>query len=174
MTTPPVIQDYYADDFAHCYGCGRHNPAGIHLRSHWEGDEIVARITPRPEYTAFPGLVYGGFLASLVDCHAMATAAAHTERLAGRSVGEQPAPRFVTGSLHVDFLKPTPSGVELVLRARPKEIGRRKVVVEVRLSAGEVETVRGEVVAVAIPDSMVGMGTTPPAGHGDSNPGGRS
>lgn len=155
MPVSPVIQDHYPDDFAHCYGCGRHNSVGIHLQSHWEGDEVVARITPRPEYTAFPGLVYGGILASFVDCHAMATAAAHTERLAGRVVGEQPAPRFVTGSLHVDYLKPTPSGTELVLRARVKDVGRRKVVVEVRLWAGEVETVRGEVVAVAIPESMM-------------------
>ena len=155
MTTSTAVQDHYPDDFAHCYGCGRHNPTGIKLQSRWEGDDVVARITPRAEYIAFPGYVYGGLLASLVDCHAMATAAAHSERLAGRAVGEQPAPRFVTGSLHVDYLKPTPAGTELVLRARAKESGRRKVVVEVHLFAGEVETVRGEVVAVAMPDSMM-------------------
>lgn len=155
MTVSPFVQDHYPSEFAHCYGCGRHNSAGIHLQSRWEGDEIVARLVPKPEYIAFPGFVYGGVLASLVDCHAMATAAAFAERTAGLTFGAQPALRFVTGSLKVDYLKPTPAGTELVLRARATEIGARKVTVEVHLFAGETETVRGLVVAVRMPDSMV-------------------
>jgi acyl-coenzyme A thioesterase PaaI-like protein len=149
-----AIQDHYPDDVAHCYGCGRLNVAGLQLKSRRDGDDIVARFTPQPHHTAVPGFVYGGLLASLVDCHAMGTAAATAEREAGREIGEAPAPRFVTGSLKVDYLKPTPLGPELEVRGRVRELGARKAIVEVTVSAGGEVTARGEVVAVRMPESM--------------------
>lgn len=154
--TSPVVQHHYPEMFAHCYGCGRMNPDGIQLQSAWEGDEVVARYTPRPEHIAMPGFVYGGLIASLIDCHGMATAAAFAERQAGRVLGQQEAPRFVTASLHVDYLKPTPLGPELVLRARVEETIKRKLVVRMTVSADGVDTARGEVVAAPLPASMGG------------------
>lgn len=150
-----AIQDHYPDDFAHCYGCGRLNPHGLQLKTRWDGDETVARFTPRPEHVAIPGFVYGGLIASLIDCHAMGTAAAAAERAAGRGIGPGPAPRFVTASLTVEYLKPTPHGPELEIRARAVETGERKVVVQARVSAGGVVTAKGEVVAVRLPASML-------------------
>lgn len=162
MTTPPVpspaVQDLYPADFAHCHGCGRLNPHGLQLKSRVEGDEVVARFTPRPEHMALPGFVYGGLIASLVDCHAMATAAAEAERAAGFAVGERDAPRFVTGSLRVDYLRPTPLGPELELRARVCEAGPRKAIVEVTVATGGAVTARGEVVAVRMPETMRAAG----------------
>lgn len=149
-----AIQDLYPDDFAYCFGCGRHNARGHLLKSVVEGDDVVARFTPRAEHTALPGFVYGGLIASLIDCHAMATAAAASERAAGRAIGDGPAPRFVTAALNVSFLKPTPMGGELMLRARVTERSDRKAIVEVTLSANDVVTARGNVVAVPMPDSM--------------------
>jgi acyl-coenzyme A thioesterase PaaI-like protein len=154
-----AIQDYYPDDFAHCYGCGRLNALGFQLKTRWEGDETVARFTPHSEHMAFPGFVYGGLIASLIDCHAMGTAAAAVERAAGREIGDAPAPRFVTAALHVDYLKPTPLGPELEIRARVREASERKVVVAATVSVGGVITARGEVVAVRMPATMAG----PPA-----------
>jgi len=150
----PAVQDHYPEDVAHCFGCGRLNPAGHQLKSRLEGEEMVARYTPRPEHTALPGFVYGGLIASLIDCHAMATAAAAAERAAGRGVGEGVSPRYVTASLLVNYHRPTPLGPELELRGRVKERSDRKAVVEVFLSVGGVETARGEVVAVRMPESM--------------------
>lgn len=165
MTDPErkAIQDFYPDDFAKCYGCGRLNAQGLHVRSIWDGDETVARFTPRPEHMAMPGFVYGGLLASLVDCHAMGTAAAAAERADGREIGEAPAPRFVTGSLHVDYLKPTPLGHELELRAHVTLATARKSVVMVTVAVRGTITARGEVVAVRIPATMtrVDSGTNP-------------
>jgi acyl-coenzyme A thioesterase PaaI-like protein len=155
------IQSFYPDDFAHCYGCGRLNPHGLQLESLWEGDEAVARFTPRPEHMSLPGFVYGGLIASLIDCHAMATAAAHVERLAGRRSGEASMPRYVTAALHVDYLLPTPLGPELVVRARVRETGGRKVVVAVTLSAEGRETARGDVVALPMPEAMAAAGLRP-------------
>lgn len=149
------IQQFYPDDSAHCYGCGRLNAHGLHLASAWEGDEVVARFTPRPEQISMPGFVYGGLIASLIDCHAMATAAAHADRLAGREIGNGPTSRYATAALHVDYLRPTPHGPELVVRARVKETGRRKIVVSVTLSAEGIDTARGEVVALPMPEAML-------------------
>jgi acyl-coenzyme A thioesterase PaaI-like protein len=149
-----AIQDFYPDDFARCYGCGRLNPAGLKLKTRWDGDETVARFLPRPEHVAVPGFVYGGLIASLIDCHSMGTAAAAAERAAGREIGDGPAPRFVTAALRVDFLAPTPLGPELEIRGRVKEISDRKTVVEASVSAAGRITARGEVVAVRMPAGM--------------------
>jgi acyl-coenzyme A thioesterase PaaI-like protein len=148
-----AVQDRYPDAFSHCYGCGRLNSDGLHLKSMWEGDEVVARFTPKPYHIAIPGFVYGGLLASLVDCHSMATASAVAERSRG-SEGTGAAPRFVTASLKVDYLRPTPLGPELVLRGRVTEAGPRKMVVAVSVWAEGVETARGQVVGVPLPPSM--------------------
>jgi acyl-coenzyme A thioesterase PaaI-like protein len=152
----PAVQDHYPSDFAHCYGCGRLNDHGLRIKSAWEGDEVVAWFEPKPYHVALPGFVYGGLLASLVDCHAMATAAAWSERAAGFSVGEREAPRYVTASLKVDYLKPTPLGEALEVRARVRESSERKAVVDVTVATQGAVTVRGEVVAVRMPASMRG------------------
>lgn len=153
-STAPAVQDFYPDDFAHCYGCGRLNRDGYHVRTHWEGDETVSRFTPRPYEIAVPGFVYGGLIASLIDCHAMGTAAAATLRAAGQDIGQTISPRFVTASLRVDFIKPTPLGPELVIRGRARETGARKVIVEATVSVGDTVTARGEAVAVRMPATM--------------------
>jgi acyl-coenzyme A thioesterase PaaI-like protein len=151
-----AIQDLYPDDFAHCYGCGKNNPHGHRLKSFVEGDEVVAHFTPGPNHIALPGFVYGGLLASLLDCHAMATAAAAAEKAAGRQVGEREMPRFVTASLRVVYLKPTPLGIELEIRGLVTERSDRKAVVAMRLSASGTVTVRAEAVAVRLPETMQG------------------
>jgi len=156
MTDTIAIQDHYPDEFAVCYGCGRLNAQGLHVRTILEGDEGVATFTPRPEHTAVRGFVYGGLIASLVDCHGIGTAAALMERAAGRDVGAQAAPRYVTASLHVDFVAPTPHGPTLTLRARVVESSARKSVVEVEVSSAGTTTAKGRVVAVRIPATMGG------------------
>jgi acyl-coenzyme A thioesterase PaaI-like protein len=151
-TDAPAVQDFYPDDVAHCYGCGRLNESGLRLRTRWEGDETVSRFTPAPYHTAIPGAVYGGLVASLLDCHGTGSASAAALREEGREIGDGESPRFVTAALHVDFLKPTPLGPELEVRGRITEIKGRKVVVEETLSADGVVTARGQVVAVRIRD----------------------
>ncbi len=148
------FQDAYPDHLAVCYGCGRHNEHGVHVRSFWEGDEGVARVTPRDYERAFPGIVYGGLVASIIDCHCIGTAAAATARAEGRPLAGDPPLRFVTGTLEVKFLKPTPLGVELVCRARAEEVGPRKVVLAASLEADGVVTATGRVVAVRVPDAV--------------------
>lgn len=154
MTSRP-IQDFYPDDLSHCYGCGRLNEHGHRIKTCWDGDETVTRFLPLPEHTAIPGYVYGGLIASLVDCHGTGTAAAAAYREAGREPGTEPPFRFVTASINVRYLKPTPMGVELEIRGTVKEIKGRKVVVEARVFADGETCATGEVVAVQMPESMI-------------------
>ena len=149
-----AFQDYYAADVAHCYGCGALNTHGHRIKTYWDGDATVTRFTPLPFHTAVPGVVYGGLIASLIDCHSTGSAAAAMYRSQGREMDSQPALRFVTGSLQVNYLKPTPLGVELELRGVIKEIKGRKVVVETTVCADGVATATGSVVAVLMPDDF--------------------
>jgi acyl-coenzyme A thioesterase PaaI-like protein len=152
--TQKAFQDYYPDEVAHCYGCGRLNEHGYQIKSYWDGDEAVATFRPQPYHTAIPGYVYGGLIASLIDCHSTGTAAAAAYRAEGRAMDTDPPLRFVTASLHVDYLKPTPIDGPLDLRARVKEIKGRKVVITTDLSAGGEVCARGEAVCVLIPDHL--------------------
>jgi len=150
-----AFQDYYPDVLSYCYGCGRLNEKGLQIKSFWDGDETVARVLPRPEHIAVPGYVYGGLLASLIDCHGTGTAAAAAYRAEGRPMDSSPSLRYLTASLHVDYLKPTPLGVVLEIRGRVKEVKDRKVTVEEWIVAEGEITVKGEVVAVRVPDSLL-------------------
>lgn len=150
-----AFQDYYPDDLSYCYGCGRLNPDGLQIQTYWEGEESVTRYRPRPAHMAVPGFVYGGLIASLIDCHGTGTAAAAMYRAEGRAMDSEPALRFLTASLHVDYLKPTPIDGELEIRGRVKEIKGRKVVVVATLSANGLECAHGEVVAVQVPTEFL-------------------
>ena len=127
-----AFQDYYPDQMSYCYGCGRLNEHGLQIKSFWDGEESVCVFTPRHYHTAVPGYVYGGLIASLIDCHSTGTAAAAAYRAQGieMDVEMDPPLRFLTASLHVDYLKPTPLGVPLEVRGRVEEIKRRKIVVK--------------------------------------------
>lgn len=151
-----AVQDLYPADVAHCFGCGRDNPHGHRIKTYWREGRGVARFLPEPHHLSMPGFVYGGLVASLIDCHAIGTAAA--ERAAALGIPFEPGamPRYVTGTLTVRFVAPTPIGVELELTATVRESGERKSVVDVTLTAGGVTTATGEVVAVRLPESMRG------------------
>ena len=94
-------------------------------------------------------------LASLIDCHGTGTAAAAAYRAEKRAMDTEPAFRFLTASLHVDYLKPTPLGVMLEVRGRVQEVKGRKVVIEEWIVARGEITVSGEVVAVQVPDQLI-------------------
>jgi acyl-coenzyme A thioesterase PaaI-like protein len=149
-----AFQDHYPENVSHCYGCGSRNPHGHQIKTVWEGDETVTRFRPESFHTSVPGFTYGGLIASLIDCHSTGTAAAAMYRQEGRDMDSLPTFRFVTGSLHVDFLKPTPIDVELVIRGRVREVKGRKVIVETQVRAGDVVTAKGEVVAVQMPEGF--------------------
>lgn len=149
-----AVQDYYPEDVAHCYGCGRLNENGHQIKSYWDGDETVARFIPKEYHTAIPGFVYGGLIASLIDCHGTGSAALAAYRNENREIDTLPAFRFVTASLQVDYLKPTPLGPELELRGKIIEVKGKKVITEISLSVNGIVTAKGKVVAVQMPENF--------------------
>ncbi|HET8772245.1 MAG TPA: PaaI family thioesterase [Thermoanaerobaculia bacterium] len=139
------LQETYAPN-NQCYGCGPANEQGLHIRS-FDGDgEIVGDWTPQPHHLAFPGVVNGGIIGSILDCHSNWTAAVHLMRK--NALDELPP--TVTADFHVTLKRPTPMGTTLHLRAHVVESTEDRAVVEATVEAnGKVTaTCRGTFVAV--------------------------
>ena len=137
----------------HCYGCGAENPQGMQIKSYWEGDETVCRYTPQPEQCAGPlQYLYGGTIASLIDCHSVCTAISNYYRKEGRETGVAPEIWCVTARLTVNYLAPTPIDQDIELRATIEESGDKKTLVKCRVFSAGQQTAEGEVIAIRVPD----------------------
>jgi acyl-coenzyme A thioesterase PaaI-like protein len=162
----PAVQDFYPDDFAHCYGCGHLNEHGYRLKTRAEGELTVTEFVPTAFHTALPGFVYGGLIASLIDCHSTGSAAIFAIREEGGAVGDAEAPRFVTRHLAVDYLLPTPLAPPEPIRitGRLSEITPRKAVVDSELSVGGAVTARGHAVLIRVTEVPAADPFAPHAG----------
>ncbi|GAA0466212.1 PaaI family thioesterase [Alkalibacillus silvisoli] len=150
-----AIQDYYPEDLAHCFGCGRNNQLGHGFRTGWSGDETLTIYKPEPEHTAIPGFVYGGLLASLIDCHGTGSASLALHRKQGNEPEDSiEPPRFVTASLEVKYLKPTPQNVELLTIGQVEEVHSKKFNVHTEVYAHEDLVAKGLVVAAVMPEGF--------------------
>ena len=139
------LQETYAPDNA-CFGCGPANPKGLHIRSFANGDEVVAEWTPSTEYEAFPGVLNGGIIGTLLDCHCNWAA---TWYLMNASEADKP-PCTVTADYAIKLLRPTPTDGTIKLAARVVEAREDRAVVEGELIAHDkvCATCRGTFVAV--------------------------
>ena len=143
------LQDTAAPDGV-CYGCGSSNPHGLHIKSFWheDGVHVIAEYLPDAKYCGWPDLVYGGLIAMLVDCHSNWTAMACHYRAEQREVDSLPRINCVTGNLGIKFIKPTPMGVPLTLRAKVEGEVARKSRVICEVFAGDELTAVGDSVFV--------------------------
>ena len=151
MTDGPAIQDAYPEDVSHCFGCGRLNEVGHQIKTRAVDGGTETDFTPEPFHIAVPGYVYGGIVASIIDCHSTGSAAIFAMQRDGDEVGADPSPRFVTAHLEVNYLLPTPLGT-MHLTGRLVELTGRKALVETDLSVDGVVTATGSAVLVAIPE----------------------
>lgn len=134
-----------------CFGCGTENPRGLKIRSFWDGDETVCIWTPEKHHQGWANLTCGGIIATLIDCHCMASAMAFAVRNEGRALGTEPHYRFATGTLNIKFLKPTPISDSLTLRARLKNIRKKRIYTfDCKLDANAETTAEAEVVAFLV------------------------
>lgn len=141
----PSLQEQYAPQSI-CYGCGPANADGFRIRSFAEGDEVVATWQPAPHHHAFPGMLNGGVIGTLLDCHCNWAAAYHLMK-AGDLDGP---PCTVTADYAITLKRPTPMTAPVTLRARVVESHGDRAVVEGALEAGGkvTATCRGTFVAV--------------------------
>jgi acyl-coenzyme A thioesterase PaaI-like protein len=148
------VQDYYPDHFAQCYGCGRLNEFGYQIKTNWDGNETVTFFSSKHFQTAMPGFVYGGLLAAIIDCHGTGSASLALARTKGIELMKFNAPRCVTASLKVDYVKPTPIDTLMEIRGTIREIKGRKVVVDAVLMVDGEICVTGEIIAVQVTDDF--------------------
>lgn len=154
MTAPPAIQDTYPEDVAHCYGCGRLNAHGYQIKTRAHGQGTLTEFVPESFHTAIPGYMYGGLIASLIDCHSTGSAAIFSMQDAGVEVGSAPSPRFLTAHLEVDYLEPTPLD-RVTLIGKAVEVRDRKVLVVTEFVVDGEVTARGYAVLVKMPEGMI-------------------
>jgi acyl-coenzyme A thioesterase PaaI-like protein len=148
MTDELSLQEKYAPEGI-CFGCGVQNEKGLHIKSYPapEGDDVIAEFRAEPHHQAFPGVVNGGIIGALLDCHSNWTAAYYLMK----KTGAAEPPCTVTADFHVKLLRPTPSDAVLYLKARVAESpSDDRATVEAELIANDkvCATCRGTFVAV--------------------------
>lgn len=133
-----------------CFGCGEANPDGLHIHSFWEGEESVCVWSSEPRYQGWEGLMNGGILATLIDCHCMGTAMAAAYQHEGRALDSEPQYRYATARITVNYLKPTPNDRPITLRARVLEIKGRKAHLTCQAYVDGVQTAEADVIGVRV------------------------
>jgi acyl-coenzyme A thioesterase PaaI-like protein len=151
------LQEYFAPKSI-CFGCGPANPKGLHIRSRVQGEEVVADWTPEPHHEAFPGVLNGGIIGSLLDCHSNWTAAWHLMK----KTGAAEPPCTVTADYAIKLLRPTPTKGPVHLSAKVVESGADRAVIEATLSA---ETPTGMKVCATCRGTFVAVKEGHPAFH---------
>jgi len=134
-----------------CFGCGDDNERGLKIHSYWDGDEGVCQWQPKKHHEGWDGVTCGGIIATLIDCHCMATAMATAIRNEDRPLMSEPYYRFATGMLNIKYLAPTPNDKKLELRAHVTEIkNEKKYTLECALYADGIKTAEANVVAFLV------------------------
>ncbi|MFX1524237.1 MAG: PaaI family thioesterase [Promethearchaeota archaeon] len=143
-----AFQDQWPDIGAMCWGCGRKNEHGLKIKSYWDGDEAICTWEPKDYHLAFPGILNGGIIATIIDCHCLNTANAAYVKEKGLKM-EEVVGGFITGMLNVKLIRPTP--VKTVnLRAKIDEMGEKKIKVSCELYSGKNLCATGGITAVRI------------------------
>jgi len=144
MNTP--IQDDYPEAASFCWGCGKNNTHGLQLKSYWEDEETVATFIPQEHHLAFPGILNGGIISTIIDCHGTGTANAAVKRMGGADASLM----YVTASLFVKFRRPTPLDKPVTLRAQVKDVDGKRITVSCSLYSGDTLCATGEIVTVGV------------------------
>jgi len=148
--TSEALQDGAADIAASCWGCVKNNEHGLQIKSFWDGDELICDWEPKKYHLGFPGILTGGIIATIIDCHCIAMANAFFARETGYEFDmTKLSGVFVTGTLTVKFIRPTPLKA-VHLRAKVIEMGEKKIKVSCDLSSGEALCATGEITAIRV------------------------
>jgi acyl-coenzyme A thioesterase PaaI-like protein len=145
------VQEYMGENV--CFGCGSHNPDGLQIKSFWENDVCICDWTSEEKYNGWRNLLNGGILATLIDCHTMATATSYAYMSEQRKWDTEPTYRYATGTLTVKYLKPTPNNLPIQLRAKVQEVKGKKTTVQCGVWCDGMQTAEAVVIAIRVYDS---------------------
>jgi acyl-coenzyme A thioesterase PaaI-like protein len=151
MSDTTAFQDRIGENY--CFGCGPDNPEGLQIKSYWAGEnESICRYQPAGRHAAGPRhILNGGVIATLIDCHCICTAIAYAYRMENRESGTPPGIWCVTGSLHVDYLRPASIASPVELRATVLEVSQRKTQLSCELISQEEVCAAAKVLAIRVP-----------------------
>lgn len=144
-----------------CFGCGIHNPDGLHIHSRWEDEVSVCEWMPEEKYHGWADLLNGGIMATLIDCHCMCTAMADAYCREDRSLDSMPEYRYATGTLNIKYLKPTSSRHLVRLEAKVTEVKGRKTILSCDFYSQGVKTAEAEVIGLRVFDSSQSVENNP-------------
>jgi acyl-coenzyme A thioesterase PaaI-like protein len=114
-----------------CFGCGTNNAKGLHIQSYWQGNESICTFQAETHYHGGkPNIVYGGLIASLIDCHSVNTAISNAYKIENREPGTEPILVYLTAQLNVTYIKPTPLHKPITLKAHITNVEGKKTWVE--------------------------------------------
>ena len=148
-TEQKYFQDYMPGNT--CFGCGSANPHGLHIHSFWQGDKAVCHWQPETHHQGWANLTCGGIIATLVDCHCIATAMATAIRNENRSMDSEPRYLFATGTINLSFLKPSLVSDALQLQAQVTQIKYdKKYTVECDVFANQQKTAHAQGIALLV------------------------
>lgn len=132
MNTEKSLQEIYAPNGI-CFGCGVKNEKGLQIKSFADGDEVVCEFHAEPHHQAFPGMLNGGIIGALLDCHSN-WAAAH---FLMKKNGKDEPDCTVTANYSIKLLRPTPFNTTIYLKARVVESTQDRASVEAELIAND-------------------------------------
>lgn len=145
----PSIQE--ENRLEQCFGCGTNNLKGLHIKSYWQGEESVSTFTAESHYSGGrPDIVYGGLIASLIDCHSVNTAISHAYKAENRQPGTEPILVYLTAQLNVTYLKPIPLNKPITLKARIASVEGRKTWIDCDVISDNDICAKGKVLAVRV------------------------
>ena len=148
-----MVQQYFQDYMPGnvCFGCGTDNPKGLQIRSFWQDDVSTCLWKPQSQHAGWAGLTCGGILATIIDCHCIATSMATAIRNENRPLASEPHYLFATGSMNIKYLKPTTNELELRLNANVTNIkNERKYTIACAIYSGSEKTAEAEVITFLV------------------------
>ncbi len=150
MAKQTYFQDFMPGNI--CFGCGRDNHFGLQISSYWDGEEAVCIWNSEAKYQGWKGILNGGIMATLIDCHCMGTAMAAAYKAENRSLDSEPEYRYATGTMNIKYLKPTLNDKPVEIRAKVTEIKGRKTTLHARFFSNGVLTAEADVIALRVFD----------------------
>lgn len=147
-----AFQDLWPERYSKCFGCGRNNEHGLQIKSFWDGDETICTWIPKKIYGAGLGVLCGGILSTLIDCHCVNTAIAALYKTEGRELGSKPFIPYAGGSITMRHMKPIFVKNPVVLRAKIKETKDRKTIISCTAFSDKIECAKAEVIAIKAPE----------------------
>ncbi len=145
MNSKKSLQEIYAPNGI-CFGCGVKNEKGLRIRSFVDDEDVVAEFHAEPHHQAFPGMLNGGIIGALLDCHSNWAAAYFLMKRDGKTEPDC----TVTADFYVKLRRPTPFDTTIYLKAKVVESTDDRAIVEAELIANDkvCATCRGTFIAV--------------------------